>query len=276
MNAFDSPRSFVPAVAGAGPDASVVVIGPSAPGVAFDAGAFGGLRVFVVGPDTDPDWLRALYDRIAEAAPPDWQVVSVGGDPADVVVPAAVARRLQRLDGTVPPSFADWIACTIGSVEAGDVLPGRVSDVRFGLSVRTLDDVSWCRAVVSRTFGLSAEAAVGIGELLLNAVEHGNLGISFEEKSALLASGKWFGEIMQRLDAPGYRDRRVAVDACSAGGRIEIRIRDEGEGFDWRSYVGTGPVSPDCHHGRGIAMARSAGFASFEYTGCGNEVVVTV
>ncbi len=48
---------------------------------------------------------------------------------------------------------------------------------------------------------------MGLSELLVNAIEHGNLEIGYDEKSRLLQSEGWQGEIDRRLALPEYTDQ---------------------------------------------------------------------
>ena len=56
-------------------------------------------------------------------------------------------------------------------------------------------------------------AGMGLVELLVNAVEHGNLGITFHEKSELLSAGRWEEEVACAPAAAGEprQDRRAGV-----------------------------------------------------------------
>ena len=54
---------------------------------------------------------------------------------------------------------------------------------------------------------------------------------------------------------------------------LYFHIRDEGEGFDWRSYLQFDPERAFDTHGRGIALARNLSFARLIYQGRGNEVL---
>ena len=119
-------------------------------------------------------------------------------------------------------------------------------------------------------------AAMGLSELLVNAVEHGNLGISYSLKSELLRSGDWDREIARRLADPVLGARRVRVRFLRGDDAIQFTIRDEGEGFDWRSYLDFAPERAFDPNGRGIAMARQSGFAGIEYLERGNVVVARV
>ncbi len=53
-------------------------------------------------------------------------------------------------------------------------------------------------------------------------------------------------------------------------------IRDEGDGFDFGSYLQVDPQRAFDTHGRGIAMASRLSFSHIEYRGGGNEVVGTI
>lgn len=79
--------------------------------------------------------------------------------------------------------------------------------------------------------------AVGITELLYNAIEHGNLEIGYEKKRQLLLSGKWEEELTNFANSDAYSDRVVRVTAERSDGQLHVIIRDEGPGFDWQSYL---------------------------------------
>jgi anti-sigma regulatory factor (Ser/Thr protein kinase) len=116
----------------------------------------------------------------------------------------------------------------------------------------------------------------GYSELLINAVEHGNLGISYAEKSSLLHEGRWVAEVEARLQHPDYADRLVEVTLDKTGGASRVTITDQGKGFDWQAYVEFSPERVFDLHGRGIAMSKAISFDSIEYVGSGNSVITTV
>ena len=72
---------------------------------------------------------------------------------------------------------------------------------------------------------------LGLSELLINAVEHGNLGIRFDEKSRLREEGRWEEEVVHRLSMPEYADRRGRLTVTAAADAFIFEIEDEGEGF---------------------------------------------
>jgi DNA-binding response OmpR family regulator len=118
--------------------------------------------------------------------------------------------------------------------------------------------------------------AMGLSELLVNAVEHGNLGISYAEKSEMRRNDTWDDEIEQRLADPVLGARRARIAFHRSDDALSFTIRDEGAGFDWQKYLEFSPERAFDPNGRGIAMARQACFSSLDYMERGNVVVATV
>jgi DNA-binding response OmpR family regulator len=121
-----------------------------------------------------------------------------------------------------------------------------------------------------------ASAALGLSELLVNAVEHGNLGIGYAEKSEMRRNEVWEQEVEARLGDPVLGARRARVAFRRMPDRLVFTISDEGAGFDWRSYLEFSPERAFDPNGRGIAMARQASFTALDYQDRGNIVVATV
>jgi len=117
---------------------------------------------------------------------------------------------------------------------------------------------------------------LGLSELMLNAVEHGNLAIGYREKSQLIESDRLHDEIGRRLSDPRYASRQAEVLVRRENGTLRFTIRDQGQGFDWRGYLDMSPERAFDTHGRGIAMSRMISFDSLEYRGCGNEVEAAI
>ena len=140
---------------------------------------------------------------------------------------------------------------------------------------RRFDEIGPLLEVLTGLCPAPETAAIGLSELLLNAVEHGNLGISYEDKRQLRLQNKWEVEVARRQELPEYRDRWVRVRVVRHGDHIEFGISDEGAGFDWRKYLEIDPERAADPNGRGIAMARMLSFDSLEYRGSGSLVVVS-
>ncbi len=116
------------------------------------------------------------------------------------------------------------------------------------------------------------DASMGLAELMLNAVEHGNLTIGYEEKGKLLAKRRLEMELRRRLSLPEYRDRYVEVTIQRIPGTLIVRIKDEGLGFDYERYMTMERGRLFDSHGRGVLMASAT--LDLEYIPPGNEVEV--
>lgn len=163
-------------------------------------------------------------------------------------------------------------------------LARRIEDARTVMALiergtfqfRTLEDA---RALAAACAALCEEpelAGMGLVELLVNAVEHGNLGITFHEKSELLSAGRWEDEVAVRLQQPENRDKRAELECWREGSCVVFAIRDCGAGFAWGRFLALDETRAFHANGRGIALARNIAFRTLEFRGCGNEVVVSV
>lgn len=119
---------------------------------------------------------------------------------------------------------------------------------------------------------------LGLSEIINNALEHGNLGITFAEKSDALKASRFFPLAIERSHRDPYKDRVVTIRSRVFPNlrRIEYFVADQGNGFDWRSLPD--PKDKDNilnRNGRGIMMARYA-FDEMIYNEIGNEVTLVV
>jgi DNA-binding response OmpR family regulator len=119
-------------------------------------------------------------------------------------------------------------------------------------------------------------AAMGLSELLVNAVEHGNLGISYDEKKDLRRSGTWEKEVARRAQDAVLGARLARVVFRRMTDRLTFTISDQGAGFEWQRYIDIDPERAFDPNGRGIALARQASFSSVEYLESGNIVLATI
>ena len=119
-------------------------------------------------------------------------------------------------------------------------------------------------------------AVLGLQELMINAVEHGNYGISYASKSKLMADDLWHDEIARLAHDPVCSQRHVTVHLSRTPDQFSLTIQDEGAGFEWEEYLDFSPARAFDLHGRGIAMSRLSSFDFLEYQGIGNTVTVRI
>lgn len=141
---------------------------------------------------------------------------------------------------------------------------------------RTPEEARNLAALVANAAPEPARVALGLSELMDNAIEHGNLAIGYAGKSALIDSGDLNAEIRRRLALPAYRDRVAELQISRSEQAVHFLIRDQGVGFDWRPYLEMSPERVFDTHGRGIAMSAMVSFDQLDYRGCGNEVQASV
>ncbi|WP_374265340.1 ATP-binding protein [Zoogloea sp.] len=152
--------------------------------------------------------------------------------------------------------------CEPRALLAALALPGGTVNAPAGghFPFRTLEDVTGLSQLVA---GLCPEAEmvqIALSELMLNAVEHGNLGLGFVRKGELMSCGAWRNEVERLLDLPEHLDRFAYLRVECRPREVRFLIRDQGSGFDPQPYLQLNPNRSVEPHGRGIAIARILAF----------------
>jgi anti-sigma regulatory factor (Ser/Thr protein kinase) len=117
---------------------------------------------------------------------------------------------------------------------------------------------------------------LGLNEIVNNAIEHGNLGISFEEKKAALHNSQFFKLAFERAGREPFKNRVVTikVKVIPPAHRVEYTIIDEGNGFDWKLLPDPkDKVNVLNRSGRGIMIAKFA-FHEVKFNEKGNQVTL--
>ena len=143
-------------------------------------------------------------------------------------------------------------------------------------AIRTLKEAQNLAPMLSKLCHNPEVRGLGFLEILLNAIEHGNLGITYQEKTNLMSEGMWKEEVESRLALPENEGKVVEVIVERHEDKMTFLVKDQGSGFDWNQYLEFDPQRAMHSHGRGIAMANSISFDDLKYRGCGNEVLITV
>jgi CheY-like chemotaxis protein len=139
--------------------------------------------------------------------------------------------------------------------------------------IRTLEEAQEL-AVVIASATPDPEHAMVISELITNAIEHGNLGITYEEKGILLDQNQWEQEVERRLALAENSAKQVTVRIKRDQSVLHVEIEDEGNGFDYNRYLRIDESRLFDNHGRGIAIAAAT--LNLRYAGPGNKVIVTL
>ncbi len=114
------------------------------------------------------------------------------------------------------------------------------------------------------------QQGIGLLELMMNGIEHGNLAISYDEKKDLLRKGEFLDEVKRRLGSPDFADKRVEVALNRSKELLEVVIADQGAGFNHSRYLGFDPKRMLDPNGRGVALANAC--LDMEFVEPGNKV----
>ncbi|GJM24505.1 MAG: hypothetical protein DHS20C16_09200 [Phycisphaerae bacterium] len=158
-----------------------------------------------------------------------------------------------------------------GEVKASEDVFAMLSQGRF--KFKTVEEASLL-AVYLASACRSPSCSMGIRELLVNAVEHGNLEISYDEKGQLLADHTLEAERSRRLGLDKYRDRCVEVTLQRTSTQVSMTIKDSGRGFNFERFLTMDDERLFDAHGRGVLMASSC--LELQYIEPGNEVRVNI
>lgn len=149
-----------------------------------------------------------------------------------------------------------------------------LSSLRNGtFHIKTIEEAQKLSIFIANASPMPQESLM-ICELFNNAIEHGNLGITYEEKTDLVDSDALTDEIERRLNSPEYGEKYATVNFLKGDSDIRVVIEDMGNGFEYQKYLHFDEDRVFDNHGRGIAMANT--MLNIEYKGKGNIVEVSI
>lgn len=117
---------------------------------------------------------------------------------------------------------------------------------------------------------------LGLREIVLNAMEHGNLEIDYRMKTEALEKREYMTLLKERQNDPRYSRRRIRLRYILDPDQVTYIITDEGKGFDHGFFKGQKHYKNKglLLHGRGIMISTSI-FDQVRYNKKGNEVRLT-
>lgn len=139
-------------------------------------------------------------------------------------------------------------------------------------SFQSLDQARSLASLVANACPEPSKVVMGLSELMINAVEHGNLGITYEDKTRFNERGIWIEEVEKRLESEQNKHKFASLEFRRSDRGVSVIVKDQGDGFDWQPYMQMSVERAADNHGRGIAMAGMLSFSRVEYQGNGNEV----
>lgn len=112
---------------------------------------------------------------------------------------------------------------------------------------------------------------LGLNEIFLNAIEHGNLGITSQEKADFKNMIDWQNKIYEKLKDPQHLKKRVKVTVEITPDYVSFEIIDQGNGFNLEK-VDYAHARPRKRSGRGLLLASKLCFDELEFVAPGNIV----
>ena len=113
-----------------------------------------------------------------------------------------------------------------------------------------------------------------VREMLINAIEHGNLEIDFDTKSKAKENKNYFQFLRERQKNPKFSKRKVLIYYFLTPKKVSYLIKDEGNGFDHKTFIEQKLKSAGddlLSHGRGILLTLQT-FDIVRYNSKGNQV----
>ncbi len=118
---------------------------------------------------------------------------------------------------------------------------------------------------------------IALREIIINSIEHGNLGVTFEDKTNSMLNDNYFDIIKKRQLEAQNINKKVHIEYSVNSERVIYIISDEGEGFNHEQYINADHDVINGNylaHGRGITMTKNA-FDDVTYNKKGNHVMLT-
>jgi serine phosphatase RsbU (regulator of sigma subunit) len=212
---------------------------------------------------TPGDRLLLVTDGVTEACVDTCPCFGVDGlqqvvrDTAAASLQETLAQLWQRLQAHTQHQFTDDITC----------IAMRFQEMRRPQVIQMSNDPCQVQQVVETVVKAMGDLGspqdrhaieISLTEMLMNAIEHGNLAIGYARKRAALEAGTFDELVESRRHTAPFAARKVTLAYVIEPARAVFTIRDAGAGFDWHTIPdprSTANVSRA--HGRGILIAQT-------------------
>ncbi len=114
---------------------------------------------------------------------------------------------------------------------------------------------------------------MALQEVLINALEHGNLEVDYHKKTELQRrKGNYWDILIKECNREYLENRKIYVSYTLDEDKVVYVVKDEGGGFEWKKYLEpeSGRVDDEfvrTHHGIGLQLVRNVFDLSFDRGG---------
>jgi anti-sigma regulatory factor (Ser/Thr protein kinase) len=113
---------------------------------------------------------------------------------------------------------------------------------------------------------------IGVQELIINAIEHGIIGLGSEKKYKLKRKGYLVYENYLSDQLKKQYQRNIEIQYENNSNEIKLIISDYGNGFDWKNGLLEAKTK---NEGKGLFIAKSS-FNKLNYNSTGNIVTAII
>jgi len=135
---------------------------------------------------------------------------------------------------------------------------------------KALDDFSEIIGKLNLGMVRTMKLESGFTEMIMNSYEHGNLGISSNQKQKLMESGEYTDYL--KSNEVNNQDKNIMIQYYLVNEMLVLNIQDSGIGFDTKILKDLIVRDTESFHGRGVAMS-SNDFDFIMYNQIGNSVL---
>lgn len=96
---------------------------------------------------------------------------------------------------------------------------------------------------------------LALTEAMINAIEHGNLEVGYEQKSEALKQNRYQQLLDEKMSNPKFASRTVTLEGKITPRKAWFQVTDQGSGYDWGDLPN--PSDPENlmrEHGRGLSI----------------------
>jgi len=148
---------------------------------------------------------------------------------------------------------------TLSTNSVSTILKGGLALSLTTSAAYSLDAARLTAAAIGERFGvashLQGRLELVLAEAAANAVIHGNLGLSSEDRGSVDGVAAFQSAINERLADPNLATRRIEIAVLRQGTTLTLGVTDHGQGYDLSRELSR-PTARTDTFGRGLALIR--------------------
>jgi len=161
------------------------------------------------------------------------------------------------------------------ATDLNNVYAELTDEYKINFYLRSPQQINFICKEIAKDFGsFGINLRIGLNELLMNSLEHGNFQIDKETKNTMISTGSYY-ELLERL-IKDNSSKFIELQYNTQHPK-NITIIDQGKGFEFENYVNKQDIADTQYCGRGIFIASQElpkNDASFSYHNDGKKLII--